>query len=150
MPSVVRVAMPEAAPQERRGGIGAGLHRRHSDSEATIFSTTSGAGLYFASSPRSLAKVGSFVGYGRYSITSVTQRAAFGMPFAWNAASSCAWVAVLAFTFCAVAAGVLAPVAGAAMVGDDAAATVGGGGRRRGCCGGAGRSRGGGCGGRGR
>lgn len=50
------------------------------------------------SSPRSLAKLGSSVGYGRYSSTSRAQRAASGMPAASNAAVSSATEAVLAST----------------------------------------------------
>ena len=64
-----------------------------------------------ANSLRSLAKPGSLVGYGRYSVTSRAQRAAFGTPAARSACSTSAWLAVLAFTFRTAAAEALVPLA---------------------------------------
>ena len=64
-----------------------------------MLSTTPGPGLYFASSPRSLAKSVSSTGYGRYSSTSRAHCDAFGMPAASNAASSSFLVASFADTF---------------------------------------------------
>lgn len=64
-----------------------------------IRSSTSGAGLYFASSRRSLDHEGSSAGYGRYSSTSRAQRLAFEIPAASNACCISAMVAVFALTF---------------------------------------------------
>src|SRR5438093_2649870 len=63
-----------------------------------ICSSVAGAILYLASSRRSLAHEGSLVGYGRYSSTSMAQRAALGMPAASNARCSSARLALLAET----------------------------------------------------
>ena len=59
-------------------------------------STTPGAGLYFASSPRSLAKSVSSSGYGRYSSTSRAHFDALLMPASSNAAASSERLALLA------------------------------------------------------
>lgn len=64
-----------------------------------IWSTTPGAGLYFASSLRSFAHDGSSAGYGRYSSTSRAHWAGFGTPAAASAAWISARVAVFALTF---------------------------------------------------
>src|SRR4051812_10476191 len=102
-----------------------------------IFSTTSGAGLYFARFCRSLAIFGSSVGYGRYSSTSRAQRAAFGTPFASRAAWMSAMLAVFALTLRAVAADAAADATGELaaaaageaeaddVMGEDAAAAAG-------------------------
>jgi hypothetical protein len=79
---------------------------------ATIFSSTSGLGLYFESSCRSLPKPGSLVGYGRYSSTSRAQRAAFGIPASSNACCSSAMDALLALTFAEAAGDAWAAAAG--------------------------------------
>lgn len=79
--------------------------------------------MYFASSRRSLAKPGSFVGYGRYSSTSRAQRAAFEMPAASNARCNSGTVAVLALTFWTAAAGDAAAAAGELTAAGELAAT---------------------------
>src|SRR6266545_6328028 len=77
----------EASPQDR--GVVRRRERialRHGRlSAARIRLSVSADGLYFARLLFSFANVGSSVGYGRYSWTSVTQRDAFGTPAASNA-----------------------------------------------------------------
>ena len=74
------------------------MRGRHNDSVEMIWSTTPGAGLYLASSPRNFAKLASVVAYGRYSSTSRAHRSGVEIPAAVNAAVSSAIDAVLAFT----------------------------------------------------
>ena len=85
-------------PRTKRPGRSFGLDDSYqgSCSSSMILSTTPGAGLYFASSPRSLLKSVSFSGYGRYSSTSRPHFDALLIPASSNAAASSERVALLA------------------------------------------------------